>query len=188
MNRTARNTTRLLVLLGCVFLLAAGLFVLIRDRIPPNQGEVSESQGDSPADGQRLARSPNLEQNTATLPDPEIPANAAPQEIAEIEEFIGTYHSLTEGDEKVSHLMDVRMLELEDYAPVYTMLIAETLGSDPEVRDAARDALREYGGPHTAEALRLLLETDSQIPERGELEKTLEFIRLPSVDLQGRTK
>ena len=178
------NTTRLLVLCGCVFLLAAGLFVLIRDRTPPGQSEASEPQRPPPADGQRATRSPTLApaQDAATSPRRETPENATPQEIAEAKEFISSYYALTEGDEKVSHLMDVRMLELEDYAPVFNMLVAETLISDSEIRDAARDALREYGGPQTAEALQLLLETNSQIPERAELEKTLAFVRLPSIN------
>lgn len=106
----------------------------------------------------------------------------APPAVREAADFVTRYRSLRSPDDRISLLMDARMLELQDHAAVYDLLLDEATGPDPDIREVARSALHEYGGPQTALAVRLLLESDSQLPERGELEELAAFLELPDRD------
>lgn len=184
----ARQSSQSLYLIGALLVVLA-LGVLFLKRPAPESESDPGPEGARPAAGPGANRGPASRAPSRVSPTRPVSAapdpDSTPDELGAAREFVSSYRGLTSPEDRVSLLMDARMLELQDHSTVYNLLLDEALGPDAEVREVARSALREYGGSRAAQAIRLLLESDSQLPERSELEELIPFLELATREGEG---
>lgn len=110
--------------------------------------------------------------------------------IAEIEPFVAVYSQIQTPMARIAMLGDARKIEPVDSPKFNKFLIQEAARSpDAGVREAARDALFEYGGKNAHASLSAFFEEngDAEVPDRKELEIILDDLALPSFkELQER--
>jgi hypothetical protein len=193
---------RPLVILGTTLLLIAGIAVLLPRLAGPDQakspGEAGASRtltgpraasprdavrfpaGESPSPGSDEA-GPEVDEHG--IVDPEA-YDADRDGTPELGTYVRLYSRLKTSAGKCDMLQNVRILDPLDDPVVNDLLIREAAGSeDPEIRQAARDALFEYGAMNSHAALADFIATQRGIFDLEELKRTLDKLKLPTLNM-----
>ncbi|MCW1921810.1 hypothetical protein OKA05_04550 [Luteolibacter arcticus] len=102
----------------------------------------------------------------------------------EIQTFVRIYGQLKTVAGKCDMLENARILEPPDDPRINALLIEEAAHSDsPEIREAARDGLLEYGGPVAHKGLQDYLLTQTNILDPSKLNETLDKLAHPTLKM-----
>lgn len=98
----------------------------------------------------------------------------------EISTYISIYGRVQTSAGKIDMLRNARILEPGDDRVINELIISEAARSeDPDIREAARKALIEYGDRNAHDALADYLVTQKGILDLEELKRTLDKLALP---------
>ena len=149
----------------------------------PGKSGISAERGDSSAAASRVAGEPLPGLETDELGIVDTAAYDADKDgLPEIPTYISIYGRLKTSAGKIDMLRNARILEPGDDQVVNDLIISEAARSeDPEVREAARDALIEYGDENAHDALADYLVTQKGILDLEELRRMLDRLALPSL-------
>jgi hypothetical protein len=102
--------------------------------------------------------------------------------VAEVGAFIEVFRRVDSSAAKIEMLDHVRTIEPLDDPQMNDLLIHQAArDEDPEVRQAAREALFEHGGAKALQTLTAYLETETRAADRQKLEKLLVDLERPTL-------